>query len=95
MDGEGWSGVVMDCGNDSTYKIVIYVMILEYVHISYQNFACLMTCLGISLRGCNSDASACVGKTHICGMMSQYNMSAILKSVDVLPSSWIVVELYS
>ena len=53
MDGEGWSGVVMDCGNDSTYKIVIYVMILEYVHISYQNFACLMTCLGISLRGCN------------------------------------------
>ena len=45
MDGEGWSGVVMDCGNDSTYKIVIYVMILEYFHISYQSLACLMTCL--------------------------------------------------
>ena len=34
-----------------------------------------------------------LGKTHISGMMSSYNMFAILKSVFVTLPSWIVVEL--
>ena len=64
--------------------ITLWYYDIKYFRISYQNHVCLMTCL-VCLRGCKC---ICLGKTHISGMMSSYNMSAILESVLYEPLSW-------
>ena len=64
--------------------ITLWYYDIKYFRIFYLNHVCLMTCL-VCLRGCKC---ICLGKTHISGMMSSYNMSAILKSVLYEPLSW-------